>query len=151
MKLYGSLDNRLAENTLQPIPEVGMGATEMLYSDRHAYTILKVSKETVRHTMQIKDKGEITVCYPKWIIASQDETKLKEGSRFSEMQDYIYSNDGDFSKAEKFFFNKTTSLYRRESRKWDFQKQKYVPTGRTNKEQQCLIIGYRDEYFDPCF
>lgn len=42
-RLFGSLNNRLMEGTVgQPEPEVGMGATELCYSDRHAYTIVAV-------------------------------------------------------------------------------------------------------------
>ena len=42
MKLYGSLVNRLYETQKGSRPEVGMGATELCYSDRHPFTIVKV-------------------------------------------------------------------------------------------------------------
>jgi hypothetical protein len=43
--LYGSLQNRIAEVAVigQPAPTVGLGATQLLYSDRHAGTITWVS------------------------------------------------------------------------------------------------------------
>jgi hypothetical protein len=43
MKLYGSVINRIEEHVLSPKPEVGMGATIFLWSDRHAATVTKVS------------------------------------------------------------------------------------------------------------
>lgn len=39
--MQGSLTNRLMER-MHRVPEVGMGATACLYSDRHAYTIIEV-------------------------------------------------------------------------------------------------------------
>lgn len=39
---YGSLQNRLEERTRQPMPEVGMGATAMYWSDREAYEVVAV-------------------------------------------------------------------------------------------------------------
>lgn len=45
-KWYGSLQNRLMELGDFPItPEVGMGATELCYSDRHAYEVVKVADD----------------------------------------------------------------------------------------------------------
>ena len=40
--MQGSLDNRLYEGNQYGDLVVGMGATEMAYSDRHAYTVQKV-------------------------------------------------------------------------------------------------------------
>ena len=43
MKMYGNVINRLQENQNEiPKIEVGMGATEYLYSDRNAYEVVKV-------------------------------------------------------------------------------------------------------------
>lgn len=44
MRIYGNLMNRIAESSAMPVPSVGMGATETCYSDRHAGTIVWVSK-----------------------------------------------------------------------------------------------------------
>ena len=42
MKLYGSLNNRLEENHMFcDVIEVGTDMTEYLYTDRHAYEVLK--------------------------------------------------------------------------------------------------------------
>jgi hypothetical protein len=40
--MYGSLVNRLMEASARPEPEVGMGATVCMWSDRHGVTITEV-------------------------------------------------------------------------------------------------------------
>lgn len=42
MQLYGSLTNRIDECRKPVTPEVGMGATVIMYSDRHAATIVRI-------------------------------------------------------------------------------------------------------------
>lgn len=50
MKWYGSFQNRLIEGAKSVNPEIGMGATELCWSDRHAWMIISV-----------KDSRHITV------------------------------------------------------------------------------------------
>lgn len=50
--MTASFINTLIGNSPPPIPEVGLGATELLYSDRHAYTIVRISKGGKRFWMQ---------------------------------------------------------------------------------------------------
>ena len=45
MEWYGSLQNRLMENTKTPKLEIGMGVTECLWSDRHAWEIIAIKDE----------------------------------------------------------------------------------------------------------
>ena len=45
--MEGNLINRLMERGHGPTPEIGMGATECCYSDRHAYTIIKITPCTI--------------------------------------------------------------------------------------------------------
>lgn len=45
--LYGNFTNRMMENSRQPAPQVGMGATVIMYSDRHAATIVAVKGRRV--------------------------------------------------------------------------------------------------------
>ena len=45
MRYYGNLINRLEENGGSVKPEVGMGVTEYLWSDRRAYEIVEVTDE----------------------------------------------------------------------------------------------------------
>lgn len=40
----GSLVNHLSGTPAGLVPEVGMGATQLCYTDRHAYTVIEVSK-----------------------------------------------------------------------------------------------------------
>lgn len=71
---YGSLQNRLAERSRQPEPEVGMGATEMFYTDREPYEIIEV-----------KDSRHITV--------RSMSCKRIDNNGMSECQDYEYAPD----------------------------------------------------------
>jgi hypothetical protein len=70
-KWYGSLTNRLAENTKSPKPEVGMGVTFMMYSDRHAGTIVEVLS-------------------PKKIMVQFDKAVRTDSNGFSENQSYKF-------------------------------------------------------------
>jgi hypothetical protein len=52
-------------------PEVGMGATEICYSDRHPYTIIEVTND-------------------KHIVVQEDNYKRIDSNGMSEMQEYEY-------------------------------------------------------------
>lgn len=43
MRVYGNLVNRFLEHSLSPKPEVGMGATIHMWSDRYPATVVAVS------------------------------------------------------------------------------------------------------------
>ena len=45
-RAYGNLINRIMEEGGSPQPEVGMGATETMWSDRHAGTIVRIISPT---------------------------------------------------------------------------------------------------------
>lgn len=45
MRVFGSLNNRIMENVAPQKPVVGMGATHLMYSDRHAYTVIIVHSD----------------------------------------------------------------------------------------------------------
>ena len=73
MRLFGSLNSRIAEAaTANRIPEVGMGATINMHSDRHAVTI-------------------VAVLSPTRIQVQEDTSKLVSGSRMSESQEYEFT------------------------------------------------------------
>jgi hypothetical protein len=146
---YGSIDNRIAEKTLQPVPVVGMGATEMLWSDRHAHTVLQVSEEMVEDQINVTDVGVITRTYPKWIMAKQDQAKVVKGSCQDGSAEYEFTNDGNIEQASRYYYHKPSHKYREESRTW--KNGEIVGTKRTNAGMQGIILGYRDEYYDPCF
>ena len=71
MKWYGSLNNRFMERTRGAKPEVGMGVTECLWSDRHPYEIIEV-----------KDDRHITIRALNW--------KRIDKNGMSECQEYEY-------------------------------------------------------------
>lgn len=39
---YGSVNNRIAENMMMPKPEIGMGVTELCYTDRHPFEVIAI-------------------------------------------------------------------------------------------------------------
>lgn len=72
MRVFGNIMNRIAE-TIPPVkPEVGMGATVLMFSDRHAATI--VSVET-----------------PKCIIIQHDIATRTDKNGLSEDQSYTFA------------------------------------------------------------
>lgn len=79
MKLYGSLTNRIMETAKNPVPEVGMGATELMWSDRHAYTVVKVINPKL-----------IEVARDKATIINGDEVRAGKNS-----PTYAYETDPD--------------------------------------------------------
>ena len=60
MKWYGSIQNRILERTKPAVPEVGMGCTECMWSDRYPYEVIEVKDErhcTVRELKATVVKG----------------------------------------------------------------------------------------------
>ena len=60
MKLYGNVINRIQEEAMSKTPEVGMGVTEYLWSDRNAYEIIEVinDKHFIMRRYTAKHIGE---------------------------------------------------------------------------------------------
>ena len=52
----GSLQNILADDTQSKQPEVGMGATQVCWTDRHAFTVVSVSPKGDKAEVQ-RDKA----------------------------------------------------------------------------------------------
>lgn len=77
MKLYGNLNNRLMEGPTAIKPELGMGATLLAYSDRHAATVIKI--------VGTGFDG------PSVIWVQLDTCTRTDGNGMSECQDYSYS------------------------------------------------------------
>lgn len=75
MKAFGNLMNRLAEDTKSVTPEVGMGATRISFSDRHAFTITRVEG--------------------KKLWATPDIAKRTDNLGMSDSQSYDYTTDPD--------------------------------------------------------
>jgi len=54
-----SIVNMVQRDSRQPTPEVGMGATRLMWTDRHAYTVIEVSRNGKRCVVQ-RDKATRT-------------------------------------------------------------------------------------------
>ena len=61
MRWYGSLQNRLLEMTKSQEPVIGMGATEIYYSDRKAFEVIEVKDE--RHVTVRRLKTNLVGSY----------------------------------------------------------------------------------------
>ena len=73
MSRTGSLINNLmTDNPSRIVPEVGMGATELCYSDRHAYTVVDVNAKGTR------------------IIVQQDKATRTDNLGMTDCQSYSY-------------------------------------------------------------
>lgn len=74
MRAFGNLTNRMMEGAETAEPFVGMGATECLWSDRHAYTVIR-----------IKSKCRL--------IVQRDNAIRTDGNEMSDSQSYRYEPD----------------------------------------------------------
>lgn len=122
---YGSFHNLLAGNSksLTEI-EIGMGATQIGWSDRHAYTVVGI--ETYKTG---KKAGQV-----KAVIATRDIAKRKdENGYYSENQTYDFTTNPN-AKQERYTLRKDG---------------RYMREGATNSG--VLLVGVRMEYFDPHF
>jgi hypothetical protein len=124
----GSLVNHLYARGVkgQPTPEVGMGATLLSYTDRHAGTITKV--ETIRGKM--------------YITVQEDHSKRIDKNGMSECQDYEYSPNA----------NGRTETFRTATNGMWERVYKSPETGRW-KKSTCggVRIGSRETYHDFSF
>lgn len=77
--MIGSLVNKIMSESKHPTPEVGMGATICMWSDRHAGTIVRVSKSG------------------KEIDFQYDEAHRVDKNGISESQEYEYKRNPDAS------------------------------------------------------
>lgn len=124
----GSLMNHLDSRSVkgEPAPYVGMGATLLSWSDRHAGTIVEVFKK--------KD-----VLYIK---VQEDNSVRIDKNGMSESQEYEYSSN---SNGKISYFRKVAP--------YGFWQAVYIKpeTGRFNIGSGGIKIGVRDEYYDFSF
>lgn len=166
---FGSVNNRIMERTFQQVPFVGMGATVSYYSDREAYTVTEISKETVKYTTMVKQEDgsikEMTRIYPKYIYAAQDDYKIVSGSMQNGSAVYEFIPTG--KRGGKFIFHKASGLYRAEGQKWvedpsitaesvkgtsiPYIGGYYTGSNRTKQDSTAIILGSKDKYYDPSF
>lgn len=110
----------------QPTPEIGMGATILSYSDRHAATI-----------QDIITKGKY-----QYLVVTKDDTKRIDNNGISEDQEYEYTPRPDGGK----------HYFRFDGVRW-VQYHFNSDTNRYNKVNHGygLRIGQRLHYRDPHF
>lgn len=121
MRLFGSIESRMAEMAKMPEPQVGMGATIHMHSDRHAVTIIEV--------LNPLNPARIRV------VVQEDKAKLVKGSCQTEEQEYKFTRN---PKGQVRTFSK------RKNGLW-------IEEGHDMKNGSSLTIGERDEYYDPTF
>lgn len=124
--MSGSLVNHLqGDCTLQPVPVVGMGATLLGWTDRHAATVVGI-ETLVQEGGKVK-KGEILI--------RRDRAVRIDKNGMSESQTYEYSED-TAAPTVAYTFRKNGS---------------WVRKGDTLKGGQRVALGHRDEYHDFSF
>lgn len=111
--MYGNLINRVMERSTSPVPQVGMGCTICMYSDRHAATIVRISPSG------------------KTVYVQQDTATVVRGSRYDGTAEYSYEPDP----------TAPIRAFRLTKRGWRAG----------GKNGTGLLIGHRDEYYDPSF
>ena len=76
MQMHGSVTNRIAERCSRAlVPGVGMGATKLMYTDRVAYTVTRISASGKTFWMQ------------------RDKASRTDSNGMSESQSYAYEPD----------------------------------------------------------
>lgn len=122
----GSLTNHLLSRAVigQPEPTVGMGATILSWTDRHAGTIIKVWKERGMRLVEVQE----------------DFAERTDSNGMSECQDYAYTpNPAGLVTTFGFFKTGWANVYLAE-------------TGRYRKSGSYgLRIGERDKHHDFSF
>lgn len=127
MKVYGNLHNRIMESSRQPAPEIGMGATIIMYSDRHAGTVVLATP--------VKGREFVTV--------QADKAIRTDDFGMSDTQSYRYERD-PHGRGWNFRKDKTG--------RWT-EVVRNLKTKRWNQVEggAGLLLGERDTYHDYGF
>lgn len=123
MTQYGSLINMLSDGVAKFDPEVGMGATVLMWSDRSPATIVQVDR-----FKSGPRKGEVSAV---WVTG--DTATRTDGNGMSEAQTYSYETNWDGFRAK-------------------YTKRKDGRFCRAGGEARTsLRIGSREKYYDYSF
>ena len=122
-KWYGNVMNRIMEDYGKADIQVGDGATLLMWSDRHAYTIIEIERYVTGARI-----GEI-----KAVIAQQDKATRTDQNGFSDSQGYTYEPNPNAEK-ERYTLRKDG---------------RFRKVGSVNSS--VLAIGERREYYDYSF
>lgn len=120
--MYGNLINRIMEASATPEPEVGMGATVCMWSDRHAATITEV----IRYKTGPK-AGQV-----KGVKTRACKAIRTDNNGMSDAQAYRYEENPDAPEAE-----------------WTYRKNGRLC--KKGDSYTTLAIGFRDAYYDYSF
>lgn len=74
--MQGSFINRVMERVASPTPELGMGATELCYTDRHAFTVVEIIDA-------------------KTVVVQADKAIRTDSNGMSDSQSYEYEPNPD--------------------------------------------------------
>lgn len=118
----GSLVNHIYSRCANPEPTIGMGATECLWSDRHAVTIVEVTK--------------------KYIVTQRDEAKRTDKNGMSESQEYEFTPNPEAYK--QYWKKDKKGAYRQAHHN---ENGRLVFSGHSCH----LAIGRREEFYDFSF
>lgn len=76
MKWYGSVQNRISAESKMPKPEIGMGVTELMWSDRYPYEVIEVINEKKIRIRELgyerTDKNGISECQDYRLFSKPD-------------------------------------------------------------------------------
>ncbi|MDV3429126.1 MAG: hypothetical protein LIR50_19210 [Bacillota bacterium] len=125
-KCYGGIINRLLEGGMYGSKEitVGMGVTEYLWSDRHAYEVTKVFSQT-------------------HICIRRMNAKVVKGSCQDGSAEYEYKSNPKYQEIE---------IKRFKNGWYDLRINPNNPSKKIKGySKYSLSFGVMDEYYDPCF
>lgn len=136
-KQTGSVTNHILSRATvgQPDPAVGMGATILCWTDRHAATITRVYEVRCRVGKEVHSLLHVEV--------KQDIATRTDKNGFSENQDWDYQPN---PKAATEYFRLQEGRWRQLE-----QSEKKGRALKLIKGGHGLRIGEREEYYDPCF
>lgn len=92
---YGSFQNMMYAGAKPKTPEVGDGATLVMWTDRYAYTVVEVE-----YYKSGAKKGQVSA-----VIATEDKATRTDGNGMSECQAYEYETDPNATR-ERFTLRK---------------------------------------------
>jgi hypothetical protein len=116
---YGSVFNYLMAGSKPGAPEVGMGATILMYSDRHAATIVEVGTNKA---------GEVNK-----IVVTRDHYRRTDSLGMTDSgQEYEFTPNPDGAKV--------TYTKRRNGQ--------FIEQGSPMRGGGGILIGHRDHYYD---
>lgn len=118
---FGSLNNLLMDRSGNPEPEVGMGATVLAWTDRHAGTI-----ETVERWKTGPRAGQIRA-----LVVREDKATRTDTNGWSDAQSYTYERDPN---------GRTYRFLPGKDGRW-----------RTRGNTHALTVGTRQSYHDYSF